>query len=246
MTELDALPDYRDQLVGRLRESHVGFDVDVVGLRAGTYDGRAPMECLRSPYAYHRALGQVLDNAVAAQAHEYAAFAMASWVAPFLRAARSAVDIPVASMAESVLAVACSVGRRFVLVCINDDQARLVGELVEELMFDARVAAIVPLDLAVVEDKVAAALASNQSVAESAVRAARVGIALGGDVVIPAEGILSEALQRHGIKEVDGAPVLDCVGVVLEHTAMLARLWQDAGLRVARIWSYPKAPAGSP
>jgi Asp/Glu/hydantoin racemase len=203
------------------------------------------MEVLRSPYGYHRALEQVLDNVLEAQAQGYDAFVMASWVAPFLRAARSAVDIPVTSMAESVLAVACSVGRRFVLVCINEDQARLAGELVAELLFAAHVAAIVPLDLGGAEDTIAKALASTDSVAESALRAARIGIAQGGDVVIPAEGILSEALQRHGVRDVDGAPVLDCVGIALEHTALLARLWRDQNLRFARVWSYPKSGVGT-
>jgi allantoin racemase len=246
MTELDALPGYRQTLSKRLRDMDSIVDIELRGLLPHTYGGAPPMATLRSPYGYHRALEQVLDNVVVAEQEGYSAFAMASWVAPFLRAARSAVDIPVTSMAESALAVACSLGRRFVLVCINEDQARMVSELVEELNFDSRVVAVIPLDLALTEDAVASSFGSDGAIADSGQRAARAGIARGADVVIPAEGILSEVMRAEGIVTIDGAPVLDCIKILVDHTIWLMRLWQESSLCVGRIWSYPRPLVGRP
>lgn len=244
MTELDALPAYRQTLSERLGQTDAGIDIELRGLLPRTYGAGPPMATLRSPYGYHRALEQVLDNVVLAEEQGYCAFAMASWVAPFLRAARSAVDIPVTSMAESVLAVACSLGLRFVLVCINDDQARLAGELIEELNFGARVVSVIPLDLEVSEEAVVSGFGSDGAITQSGLRAARAGIAQGADVVIPAEGILSEVMRAEGIIAIDGAPVLDCVKILVEHTILLVRLWEESSLHVGRIWSYPRPLVG--
>src|SRR5689334_14413693 len=102
MTVLDDYGFYAETIARHARAS-VADDTQVVlhGLRPGTYAGLAPVEVLKHPYPYHVILDQALENCFQAQQEGFDAVALASYSEPFLREARSLVDIPVASLAES-------------------------------------------------------------------------------------------------------------------------------------------------
>ena len=246
MTDLDRIPGY-----ARVLRDHVDASsspevaVEVVGLRPGTYGDRAPMEVLRYPLGLHRALSQVLDNVEVAAARGFDAFVMGSFVAPFLREARCAVDIPVTSMAESALLTARTFSRRVGLVCISDAQVGTATDLVTGLGLDDHYVTALPVDVPADETTVSSALDPGQDggpLLESFRRACRSAAAAGADLVVPAEGILSEAMRAHGITAVDDVPVLDCVEVSIAHAAMLTRLVASGAAAVARRRSYPKGP----
>lgn len=249
MTELTNLPRYAAFLREHITASApAGVDVELVGLNPGTYGGRPPMEVLRYPWGQHRALAQVLDNVEHAARAGFDAFLMGSFVAPPMRLARCAVDIPVTSMAESVLLTAHTLSRRVGLVCISDHQVGTATELIDSVGLADRVVATVPIDLPTTEELVSTALGTagednpSSELSESFRRAARVLIARGADVIVPAEGILSEVVRAWGISTVDDAPVLDCVEVSLAHTAMLAALFASDAVGMGRLVSYPRLP----
>jgi Asp/Glu/hydantoin racemase len=244
MTELGALPEYRAELQAHvLAASPEGVEVDIRGVRDGTYAGGSPMQVLRYPLTYALALRQVLDNVREAERQGYDAFVMGSFVAPYLREARASVDLPVISMVETCLTVATGLARQSSLVCISPEQANLVSEAAATFGLTSRVAAVTPLASALLETELSRSFAEPDAIIALFGDAARRGIAAGGDVVIPAEGILSELVRRDGCLEIDGAPVMDVVAVSIEYACMMARLWRTTGLHPGRLTSFPRPPA---
>lgn len=243
MTELEKLPLYAEFLRAHIAKScPEQVSIDLIGLATGTYRGHSPMEVLRFPLAFHRALHQVLDNVETAAAAGYDAFLMGSFVAPFLREARCAVDIPVTSMAESVLLTAHSLSRRVGLICINSDQVGTATELVATLDLTARVVCQLSIDLPATETLVSTTLSDRGgALAESFLRACHEAIDNGADLIVPAEGILSELVRANEITTVGGAPVLDCVEVAIAHCVSLTRLMQSGAVGVGRLVSYPRS-----
>ncbi|MEI6838079.1 MAG: hypothetical protein WCK56_09815, partial [Alcaligenaceae bacterium] len=57
-------------------------------------------------------------------------------------------------------------------------------------------------------------------------------------VQAPEGGVLAELLYVNGVKEIEGATVLDVFGVTWAYAAMLAGLRSSIGLTVARKWHY--------
>lgn len=74
---------------------------------------------------------------------------------------------------------------------------------------------------------------------------ARAAVAAGAEAVIPAEGVVAGIVGINGLREVDGVPVVDSVGVPLlaaEHRLTLAR---RLGLQVSRKHPYPRPSAAA-
>lgn len=63
-------------------------------------------------------------------------------------------------------------------------------------------------------------------------------------MVVPAEGILSLVLYRHGIRENGGARVMESLAVLLACAELPVCLGRGAGLAVGRRWSYPQPGQG--
>ena len=126
MTELHGLGVYKASLerhASRILEA--GQTVEVHGLPKGAYRGRSPTAALSNAFAHHRILDPVLDNAVRAERQGFDAFVLGSYSEPFLRELRSAIDIPVVSVTEATLLVACSIGRLAAPVSNDPAIARL-------------------------------------------------------------------------------------------------------------------------
>ena len=62
------------------------------------------------------------------------------------------------------------------------------------------------------------------------------------DVLIPAEGVLNTMLVRNRVRDIDGVPVLDSYGALLQFADMLVRLRRTTGLATARRVAYAKPP----
>lgn len=243
MAELDSFPAYRAALTAHL-ERLVGDQAEVVlhGAAPGTYDGVPPIDVLNYPYAFHTLLRQVLDNALRAEADGFDAFVISSYTEPFLTEARSAVDIPVVAMPESTLLTACSTGSLSAIITVGPEIGRLARAGVDRHGLRARMAGVFPLDPPVSEPAIVRALDDPGELLGSFRSAAAAAIEAGADVLIPAEGILNEVCVAHGVRELDGAVVMDAVGVTFEHALMMCRLRRGTGLHAARRWSYRKLP----
>ena len=242
MTELgEDLSPYAERL-RRHATRLFGDRVEVVirGLAPGSYGGAAPSEVLGYPDLYATVLAQTVDAARAAERQGYDAFVIGSWSEPYLRETRSAVDLPVASIAESSLLVSCSLGGRSALIANAPSIARLVSDAVAKHHLGNRVIAVSSLEPArteaeLVSGDVPALISAFIAQAERAVDA-------GADTIIPAEAVLNEVLHDAGVVEIAGAPVVDGVGTVWHYAEMLVRLTESAGMRRSHRWEYPRAP----
>lgn len=239
MTELQVLQEYRTTLEQHARAVlPEGTEVSVHGMPAGSYGGMAPSDVLGYPYAYHGILSRVTEAAYQAQEQGYDAFVVGSYSEPYLREIRSLVDIPVASLAESTFLVGCSLGKYQALIANVPEVARIVRASVEKHGLRERVVGVYAIDPPLNEPALVRAYQDPGELVEGFRRIARKAIDAGADVVIPAEGVLSELLYANGLTEVDGVPVLDSLGVAWHYAEMLVGLWRQTGLRLSRRWEY--------
>jgi Asp/Glu/hydantoin racemase len=239
MTELARLGAYRDSLERHAREIlEPGQVVEVHGLPAGAYLGRAPTAALGNAFAHHRILDPVLDLAKHAERQGYDAFVIGSYSEPFLTELRSALDIPVVSVAEATFLVACSIGRLAAPITNDRGVARLVRRSIAHHGLQQRGLKPRAITPALDEFELASAFSEPQAFLASFTSAARAAIADGADVIIPAEGVLSECLHHHRVTSIDSVPVMDSFGVAWLHAAMLVRLRATTGLAVSRAGDY--------
>ena len=243
MTDLDRLPGYRAMLADHAKRVGAGdFTVALHGVRAGTYPpGIAPVELTRFSWAHHLIFDQFVENAVAAEIQGFDAVAISCFVDPALALARSAVDIPVVSSCETALMVAAATGDAFGMITIDRSMVRILRSLVASYGFASRVRAIEALEPAMDEFELDQAFNGRGSMADRFEAHARELMRRHDiDVLIPAEGVLNAMLVRNGIKEVDGVPVLDSYGALLQHADMLVRLRARTGLAIGRRGTYAK------
>lgn len=239
MTELDALGAYKTSLEGHaLKVLAPGQSVEVHGLPRGAYRGRSPTAALSNAFAHHRILDPVLDNAVYAERQEFDAFVVGSFSEPFLRELRSAVDMPVVSVTEATMLVACSIGRRAAPISNDPAIALLVSQSIDMHGLNSRILAPRSIDPPLDEFQMTEAFSKPSQLIQSFTETARRAIEEGADLIIPAEGVLSEFLHSRGVTAIDQAPVMDSFGVTWSYAVMMAGLRSRTGLAVSRKWHY--------
>jgi len=241
-TDLSEFARYGETLRSHGRQV-MGDTAEVVvhGLAPGTYPpGVAPMEVNSIGALRMINEQQVLDAALAAEGAGYDALAIGCFFDPALHQARSLVDIPVVSLTESCMLTACSLGRRFAVISISDFQKMLTEELAAAYGLAGRLAGVVAMtpgvrlfDLEREGDVLASIRARFLAACEEALR-------LGAEVIIPGDGVLNEFLVRHRLLQVEGAVVLDSLGVLFQHAAFLARGRAAGVLDVSRRQLYAK------
>jgi allantoin racemase len=243
-TEIDGLGVYKRALVAHAgKVLGEGVSIEVHGIAAGHYRGRAPSDALGNAFVHHVVLEPVLANAVRAEREGCDAFVIGSFSEPFLRELRSAVDIPVVSLTEASLLVACSLGRYSAPVSNAPTTAWMTRMSIEAHGLAGRVLRVQAIDPPLDEPALARGFEAPAPVIESFKRAAARAIADGADVIIPAEGMLAELLYVNGITAIDGAPVVDVFGTAWAYAAMLARLREQSGMQVGRRWHYRRDDA---
>lgn len=243
-TDLEAFPLYRDTLAAHGAKVMGGrAEIAVHGLRPGSYPaGIAPMDVNSVAAMRLQGESQVCAAACAAEQAGYDAFALGCFFDPALHAARSLVSIPVVSLTESCMLTACSLGRRFAVISVTPFQKMLTEDLAAAYGLKERMAGVVAMTPAVrlfdLERPEAAAPieASFRGACDAA-------LALGAEVIIPGDGVLNEFLVRRGLLQVDGAVVLDSLGVLFHHAEFLARGRAAGVLDVSRRQLYAKASA---
>ena len=154
---------------------------------------------------------------------------------------RSAVDIPVIGPCEASLYVASLLGDRIGGIVYHDKLLPMTRAIVRRHGMEHKIAGWrtsgfdLP-DLA----------ANHDAVVRNFVEGARALVKEhDADVIIPMEGILAEVLASQGIKEIDGAVIMDGIGVPVMVAEMNAKLWKRTGTRVGRHWTYERADAAT-
>jgi allantoin racemase len=243
--EMEGAPAYRQALQAHFaRVADQATQVDIRGVDPGTWLGRQPSELMAYPAIHNAALcAAFLRNARRAAREGYDAFLVGTYIEPFLRELRAAVDIPVLSSLEATLLVGCSMGRRIGIVTLNDAVRGLVCDAIDRHGLGGRIAQVALVEPGLTERELTDLFAQPDAYLERFRAAVRRCVAAGADVIIPAETILAEIVTQRAIVDIDGATVLDGVGVPLAYTESIVRLWHRTGLRPGRRWSYPMPPA---
>jgi len=241
-TDLQAFPRYGETLVEHARSTVApGVEVVIHGLVPGTYPAAvAPMDFNSHPFLRMNNGRQVCEAALAAEAAGYDAFALGCFFDPALHEARSLVDIPVVSLSETSMLTACSLGRRFAVISLNDFQSQLTEDLAHAYGLTQRLAGIVTMRPAVSLFELET---HSASVKARFFQACQEAVALGAEVVIPGDGVLNAFLVREKVLHVDGVVVMDPLGVLFHHAAHFAQLRHHTGLGVSRRQFYARPSA---
>ncbi|MCW0209681.1 MAG: aspartate/glutamate racemase family protein, partial [Achromobacter sp.] len=239
-TDLDVFAKYRDTLQAHA-DAVMGARAQVVvhGLRPGTYPpGVAPMSVNSSAGMRLLNVRQVCEAAETAQAAGYDAFALGCFFDPGLVEARSLVDIPVVSLTESCLLTACSLGRRVGMIALTPFQKMQTEDLAAQYGLSGRLSGVVSMSPAVDLFDLEGDEAAAASVRDRFIEACRVALAQGAEVIIPGDGVLNEFLVRHRLLSVEGAAVLDALGVLFHHAAFFANARAAGCLDISRRQLY--------
>lgn len=244
MAPLAGLSGYVDTLRRHAKQA-CGEGVEVVfnGASEEPYRGHMPTDILKYPYVKHVLQTEAIAFCRQAECDGFDAVVLGSFSEPFLAEIRSLLEIPVISMPESVLLVACSLAEQFALVSLTPASVRRVQALVRRHGIESRVCAIQSLTKPVNESDLDAAFAAPQAIVADFTAVAEQAVGAGADVVIPAEGVLNEVLYANGVRNVLGATVMDCVGAALLYAELQIKLKRRLGMGVGRRWAYAKPPA---
>lgn len=238
---LGALPVYANAL-----ETHVkrvaSPDTEIVfhGIPSEAYAGHAPAQVLKYAYARHLILGRIIENCILAERQGYDGVALGSYNDAFVREARSVVEIPVVSSAESSLLTACSLAMRFALITLTLENVARLRDIVERHGLTSRVCGVYSLEPATNEHELSLAFAEPKMLVAAFANSVERAVADGAELVIAAEGVLNEVLFAHGITRILDVPVLDCIGNLVLHAEMMINLKQRTGLSIGRRYEYAK------
>lgn len=206
--------------------------VHLHGMQPGTYRNHYPGDDIKfASLQYFHGL-QFVVAAFQAQRSGADAFAVSTLPEPALREIRGLVDIPVVGYGESAMLTACMLGRKFGVLVFIDELAELVADNVSRHGLTERFAGVRHVGFRFKE--VLAAFEDASELIERFREAARALIASGADVIIPGEAPLNVLLARHGIVEVDGAPVIDSLAAWVKHAESLVDMRRLCGTRHSR------------
>ncbi len=217
-------------------------EINVEGIEKSAYFGHVPGEVFKYPLLKSLLQRRSVEAALAAEREGYDAFIVGSFSEPFLRETRSAVNIPVVSLAESALTTAWSLTERFALITLSPAYARRLDDLAHRHGLQSRLGGAYGLDPSYTERDATAALDDPAELLGKFERTIRKATADGADLIIPAEGIVNQIVAESGLNELDGATVMDSLAVCLLHARMFVDMKSKLGICHARKFSYPVPP----
>ena len=201
-------------------------------------------EVIGSPATYFRIIPPVfLDALVTAQREGADVFAIGSFSEPIVAELRALAEIPVVTMPEAAMLLACTVAPKFALVSISRIAAQpFLGRTVKMHGLAERISGIHVVDEVFSEEEVHAQFREPAAYMQRFMAACRIAVAAGAQAIVPAEGMLAAMATNFGISEVDGAPVIDSVGATVLFAEMAARLRASSGFQQSRL-AYPRPSA---
>jgi allantoin racemase len=175
-----------------------------------------------SEFRFSRA---VIRGAIQAERDGFDAFFMNHFQDVGLYEARAAVSIPVLGLGEATLLHACTLGRKLGLLAINPAFIPTHAEQINRYGLQQRVAGLRAID-ASIPDYMDAFTSATMKAELHAIftREARRLIDAGADVIVPTGGIPMMLFGNEPNANVDGAPVVNGVTVVIKAAEMAVKL----------------------
>jgi Asp/Glu/hydantoin racemase len=167
----------------------------------------------------------VVRGAITAEREGYAAFFMNHFQDVGLYDARAAVNIPVLGLGETTLLHACSMGRKLGLIAIHPAFIPIHNDQVYRYGLQQRVAGVRAMNANISEYMDAFTSPAKKSELQSSFeREARRLIDDGADVIVPTGGITMMLFGQEADANVDGAPIVNGVTVVIKAAEMAVKL----------------------
>jgi Asp/Glu/hydantoin racemase len=150
--------------------------------------------------------------------------------------ARASVSIPVIGLGESTLLHACTIGRKLGLLAINPAFIPGHNDQVTRYGLQHRVAGIRAIN-ANISDYMEAFKSPEKKAALGEVfeREARFLLDAGADVIVPTGGIPMMLFAAESGANIDGAPILNGVTVVVKAAEMAVKLRKLGGIGTSRV-----------
>ena len=169
----------------------------------------------------------VVRGAITAEREGYAAFFMNHFQDVGLYDARGAVKIPVLGLGETTLLHACTMGRKLGLIAIHPAFIPIHNDQVSRYGLQQRVAGVRAMNANIGEYMEAFASPARKSELKTSFdHEARRLIDEGADVIVPTGGITMMLFGQEADANVDGAPVVNGVTVLVKAVEMAIRLRQ--------------------
>lgn len=201
------------------------------------------------PDAYAHALEEwrtgreMICNAIQAEKVGYDGFAIGHFQEPGLYEARACVDIPVHSLGEASMLYACQLGQHIGVITINPRYISWHQHQIRRLGLGDRVTGVHAMSFQ--PGSILAAFDQEGGVDEVAKKFAEQGRSLvesGVDVLIPGGGIpmlLFSKLYNHNV---DGAPVINGIPILVKMTEMAVKLKRLTGMGISRTNDFVQPP----
>ena len=232
---------YAETLRATLRSSaDPGTEIEVHGIERGggvADDYR---------YIQYHDTAEVIENAIRAEREGFDAFLVGNIADPGLHEIRELVRIPALGLCETSLHLACMMGRRYGMVTINPKFNTRIMEnikfygLTEQLASVQRMA--IPKITSLGEGF--APGPAQDAIIGQFTEAGRKCIEEGAEVLIAAGGVVMQLLSHAGIREIDGAPILDGVPALIKMGEMAVKLQAILGTFTSKVLTYAPPTGG--
>ena len=173
---------------------------------------------------------EILEGIIQAEKDDFDAVMICCFFDPVLKEARQAVDIPVMGAAESSMLMATMMGAKFGVVTVSPEAAFDMENNIVKYGLSSRATSVKPINTTP-RDQMNILNDAHEGI-DSFKMVARELIKEGAEILIPGCMVMAPGLRiapgceglPHGLREVDGVPVMDVVGTLVLITEMMVRL----------------------
>lgn len=186
---------------------------------------------------------EMICNAVQAEREGYDGFAVGHFQEPGLYEARSLVDIPVHGLGEASMLYACQLGQKIGIVTMNKRYISWFHHQITKYGLRERVTGVHAMSFQ--PGSILAAFNKQNGVEDTAQIFAEQALPLvenGTDVLIPGGGIPMLLFSNIDNHNVNGAPVINGIPILIKMTEMAIKLKRLTGLSISRTNDYGKPP----
>ena len=240
-TVLEKLPAYAEGLGEHFRKlARPDTEIVLHGMHPETYRTNYPGNDIQHSYFQTLHSQQFVLAAIEAESQGYDAFAVMTLPEPSIEDIRAIVDIPVVGYGESAMLTSVLVGRSFGVLMFIREMAPTIERNAHRIGLGNRFAGA--HDVGFSFNDVLAAYDQADELLERFRQAARKVIAQGADAIVPGEAPLCLLLARHGVAEVDGAPVIDALAATIKTAELAVDLRRTTGLAPAKRGYFASKP----
>lgn len=240
---------YVDDELGGIYLDHLETHLDELRDEACTVvvHRLTPPDSYSHPIVEFRCARQVVKNAVQAEREGYDGFIVGHIQDSGLWEARAAVDIPVIGLGESIFLHACTLGMKIGVVTINPRFVSGFHHQIRKYALEHRVTGVHAMSFE--SDfqpgdfmRGFESPETYEAVKAAFIRQARPLVAGGIEVIVPGGGIPMLLFAGEHNFNIDGAPVVNGIPVLLKAAEMAVQLRRFNGTAVSRTADFVKPP----